>query len=136
VQRLIVVDHDSLTSVDGLGGLTELGGIFLGDNPMLVDTSGIAPLVQIPGKVQIVDNDSLVAIGGFESVADIGLELRITDNDSLATFGGFGSLTELGGDLLLQNNPLASTCEAVALRDQLTIFLGTDFISGNLDDGC
>lgn len=93
-----IFDNDSLTNVDGLWSLNDLGTdfVFSGNDAMVV-FDGVPNLERVIGNVIIRDNAALEGILGFQSL--IGLEgYTFINDDGMEEFAG--------GNLTIQLNPI------------------------------
>ncbi len=127
VGGLRLAANPSLTSLDGLGAVTEIDGdLYLSDNPALTSLAALGGVRTITGAVTIKLNDALTDLGGLSGVETIGGDVFFNGNHlltgadplSVATVGGslelqttqmtsldgFAALTRIEGDLLLTNN--------------------------------
>jgi hypothetical protein len=104
-RNLVIQANSVLTNLDGLSGLTRVGGdITLRDNDALVDVSGLGSLSDLGGGLSIVSNPKLEHIVGLESITRA-TDVTIMTNDALATIEGLGGLQEVGS-LRIDLNPL------------------------------
>lgn len=101
-QGLAIHDAPALATLDGLGGLTDLGGLSLAHLPALADTAGLGSLARVDGDVGIWDIPALPAlslpallwVGGDVIVQDAH---RLEQVDDIRALGGLQGGLRLGG---------------------------------------
>jgi hypothetical protein len=154
-----------LASLDGLSGITTIGGFLaVRRNPLLPNLSGLSALERTGDSFTVAENSlmttmgplpklttvgyfmsiennrSLVDVNGLDALVEVDFTLNIASNAVLASLEGFSSL-RVAGRLFVRNNIALSTCAAESLRDQLlavngmTRYDGLVDIAGNLDTG-
>ena len=102
----LLISTDAMT-LDGLGGLTHIGGnlTVIGNAATSFSLDG---LTHVGGNLSIHDNPSLVSFS-LAGLTGVGLELRVTFNDSLSSFS-LASLADIGDSLVFWYN--ASLCQS------------------------
>jgi len=103
------IKNPSLTSLSGLENITEIGYLFIWDNDILEDFSGLDSLIYINGYLKIKNNVNLLNFNGLGSLTEIGEFFEVSGNDALIDFIGLGKLDSVGSSFdILNNNALTS----------------------------
>lgn len=104
---LTLSNNTILSSLNGLEGLTYVGGVGVFSNPQLSDLDGLAGLsgaYAISGALNIQNNTSLSSLGGLSGVTSIGGSVFLFGNPGLIDFTGLNAVTSIGGALSIFNN--------------------------------
>jgi len=108
IVNLHVRFNNSLESLDGLSGLTEIhGSLELQSNPSLSDISSLSnmhPQEVFGLSIDIMDNDSLVDLDGLENVTSISA-CYIRLNESLINIEGLSNLETVHTRMFIGDNP-------------------------------
>jgi hypothetical protein len=144
--------NPSLTTVAGLGGLTEMGGsisisandnlqvvpacesltrsngsVIIYANPALTELSSFTALVEVNGSVIVESNAALtrIADAAYGSLATVGGDLVLRDCAALSVVSRFSSLERVGGSLVLDGIGLSSvsSSDMSRLREVGRVFL-------------
>ena len=116
--HLMVTGNGSLTNVDGLSALNEVGidasgfnpsaSIMISGNPVLKNLDGFSSMTIMRGPIIISDNPQLETVNGFSLLTRTSFELRISNNYQLKSIDGFKSLgfigSFFGATLVIDNN--------------------------------
>jgi hypothetical protein len=116
--HLMLVGNGSLSNVDGLSALTQVGvdasgfnpsaSITISDNPVLKNLDGFSSLTIMRGPIIISGNPQLETVNGFSLITRTSFELRISNNSQLKSIDGFKSLgfigSFFGATLVIENN--------------------------------
>ncbi|WP_222983114.1 hypothetical protein [Flagellimonas meishanensis] len=97
IKDLLIGDMEMMTSLNGLSNLTRVDNLLLGNNRSLVDLSGLSNLTQIgdaemTGSIIIGNNPKLVSLKGFENIQSFYGEIIIEDNSILDNLCDLGSI--------------------------------------------
>jgi hypothetical protein len=101
---LIINDSDSLTSLEGLEGLSSVGNLMISINDSLINFNGLEGLSSVSGDLDVTNNDSLINFNGLEGLSSVGGYLGVSTNSSLLSFDGLEGLSSVGGDLYVSFN--------------------------------
>ena len=123
---LVIEDNDSLTDLDPLSGLTNIGNgyssLFINDNDALTNVNGLSDLVSLDADLEITDNPILGGCSGLITLLD---EI----DDALPGPGpGPAMIPDINGDVFLYGN--LTDCNSVAAILVSRIF-ADGFESGN-----
>ncbi|MFC2102463.1 T9SS type A sorting domain-containing protein [Bacteroidota bacterium] len=104
--NLLLYRNDSLFDLTGLDNLGSYfsGGIWIEENPSLIDISNLNTITTIEGDLVITDNQSLPNLAGLDYVVHIGGRLDIYRNESLSSLNGLGNLFSVGDRLAISGN--------------------------------
>lgn len=134
---LLVEAAPSLTSLEGIGGLTTVDEILsISGNPSLLSLDDLENLTSVGKSFRIQRNESLRYLGGLHRLKSVGGliiegndslldlagphelssvgDLWIQRNESLRSVQGLASLTEVEGALLVQGNPTLTSLEGLS----------------------
>jgi len=128
-----LLNHASLTTLNGLNSLTTAGGFYVNESPELVNLNGLNNLTSLSENLFICNNANLTSVGGLgslvsvsgmllvynnpaltnlddlNSLTSVGAVLDIGFNDALTSLSGLSNLTNIGGGLsVYYNNALTS----------------------------
>ena len=116
-----ILGNDSLTSLQGLNGLTNATDLFPGQysiissNPLLSNLDALSSLVDIDGLV-VDDNDSLVTLSGLESLSDLSFYFDIINNDVLADISAIENVSLFAVFTLnIHDNPQLAMCSVSSI---------------------
>ncbi|MCF0065057.1 T9SS type A sorting domain-containing protein [Dyadobacter sp. LJ419] len=115
----------NITNLDGLLGVTSIGGLTISDNPRLTDLSGLS-MLKSSGALNIVNNPMLADLSGLSQLETVGY-IDIENNSSLVNLSGLGNLVKVGNFRVVFNAALTS----VAGAGKLTAVDGNMSIGGN-----
>ena len=104
--------NPSLTTIAGLGSLTEMSGsILIHANDNLQGIPACESLTRSNGSVIIQDNPALTELGGFTALVEVNGSVIVENNTALALIAeaAYGSLATVGGDVVLRS------CTALSL---------------------
>ncbi len=112
-----------LESLEGLDGLTSVGGLFVLGNDGFTSLSGLDALTSVEGTVSIQMNTSLESLAGLAGLRLIGGMLYITDNaqlrDITALYNLAGPAPLPYGWLTISNNASLPACQGWRLSEIL-----------------
>ncbi len=110
VGGLQILNNPLLTTVDGLNSLTSFtnfsGFLFLNiaNNPLLANITGLANAVNdYPMDISISNNPQLISLNGLQGIQGVGYGIGITNNDLLVDLNGLNGFVNID-DLYIQNN--------------------------------
>ena len=157
---LEIVNNYTLTTLNGLEGISALHYLLIANNPVLSDLSGLDNLSSTEGAIGIWLNESLTSLDGLGNLTSIGGFMEIAMNNTLTHLDGLENLTTIGGYLYiyfntslisisgLENidaasidslsvifNPLLSVCDVESICNYLAAPNGTIEIHDNAP-GC
>ncbi len=122
--NVIVQNCNSLTTLQGLDGILEIGGNYRIVNNGALNIYFTLGLLSIGGDLIYENNGSITVLDHYPNLTTIGNNFYIRNNPSLTTFNTFESLTEIGGQFRLDDND--------ALTD-FTVLNSVQTIGGLLD---
>ena len=135
--NLRIDDNDALTNLNGLSGLTSVGGLEIGGNDALTNLNGLSNITSVGGDLEIWNNDALINLDGLSGITgSVGGGLKIWDNDALTNLDGLSALTSIGTYFDIYFNVGLPDCEACDLLDQLSSTPTDIDVHDNLDDTC
>ncbi len=115
-QSLTIRENEALTSVDGLSGLTSVGGdafepgelvrdrgLDIAENPLLADIDGLSGLESVLGSLSIENNEVLVHLDGLSGLRYAG-SLSLFSNDKLADINALHLLESVDYGLSVSYN--------------------------------
>ncbi|PHN02894.1 3-coathanger stack domain-containing protein [Flavilitoribacter nigricans] len=95
----------SITSLDGLSGITAIGGtIYIQNNLNLTSLNGLHNINSIGGGLHVSGNFSLASLDGLASLTSIGDVLNIYQNRLITDLGGLAGISSLDGTVFIQGN--------------------------------
>lgn len=103
---LVIRNNSSLTNLNGLENLDDVGSLSIVNNDALVTINALAHLNTIRSSLSIVDNDALVNLVGLTGLDFVYGNLNISDNGSLVSIGSLLNFTSIGDNLFIKNNDL------------------------------
>lgn len=121
-EEISIFGNESLTNVDGLWSLTDVGTDFIfSENTAIVDFNGLPNLPAIAQNLIIKNNDSLETITGFHSLVGIEGNLTIQNNDSLMAIDGLGGLMLVNGVLAITANGMLCRSSIACVGEGITV---------------
>jgi hypothetical protein len=112
-----IFKNSALTSIEGLHGLSEIGGdlwigtvikdatddgyVYFEGNPVLASMTGLEGITAISGDLDIVGNHLLTDLQGLNNLVSVSGNVRVVRNDGLLNMAGFDNLQTVGAALLL-----------------------------------
>lgn len=101
---LILHKLDSLLSLTGLEGITEVNVLKVSSNGLLSNLSGLG-LIKVKSQIHVNKNGSLSSLQGLEGLSKIWNSLNITDNPLLESLDALSNITgSVGGSFTISNN--------------------------------
>ncbi|NUQ22852.1 MAG: T9SS type A sorting domain-containing protein [Saprospiraceae bacterium] len=126
---LIIRDNALLTDFDGLNMLQTIGGNLLFEaNPFLLHLDDFLSIIAVGGNLTIVDNPLLIDVNGLINLSNFDGNLSIQRNDILQNIDGLLSLNGLIGAVTIADNPLLSDILGLFGITQLTGALNIRFL--------
>jgi hypothetical protein len=117
--RLEIDETDSLTSIDGLGALTTVGGaLVLIGNDRLESLDGLGGVTTVVGPLELRNNDALPTLGGLSRLTTLGSEVLITGHDALTELG-LDAVESGEGAIRVQDNPVLCDSAITAFAESL-----------------
>ena len=137
-ETTLIIEGDDITNLDGLNGITSVGGLWLQNNPLLTNVDGLNSLTNFtdfgnflfliinnnplltnlsalinatndyPMDIQIVNNPQLVSLNGLQGIQGVGYTIVVSNNDLLVDFNGFNGFTNIDDLIIKDNAALAS----------------------------
>lgn len=105
---------DPIMNLDGLAGLTHIGGNFIiRNNALLTDFDGINMLQTIGGNLILDNNPFLLHLDDFLSIIAVGGNLTIEDNPLLIDVNGLINLGNFDGNLIVQRNNILQNLDGL-----------------------
>lgn len=135
----VFIQGDDISNLDGLIGLTSLGGSlvvgwdwleYFYTNHELVSLKGLDNLHSIAGDLRILNNYSLTNLTGLENLSSVTGDLIISYNYSLESMSGLESLSSIGGYIFIGSNDALTTLAGL-VGDGLSSLEGDLYISSN-----
>jgi hypothetical protein len=123
--QLLIKSDSTLTSLDGLSGVTTIGKMEISYTRRL-QTIGMHSLQKV-GEINIYQNMALVNLDGLSSLTTIGA-LDISDNPNLQSIRGLGSVNTSSAGISLYKNPQLAS---LAGLENLSVIPGGLIISDN-----
>jgi hypothetical protein len=125
----ITISGSAITNLDGLSGLTSIGGsLGFYNNPVLISLSGLSGLISIGGELFIGFNGDLNSLSGLSGLISIDGYLVVRNNDVLSSLAGLENINPTTikspttyPDINILNNPQLSTCAVQSICDALDI---------------
>jgi len=117
--------NNNLQNLTELSNLFSIGGLFISNNELLENLTGLENISTVAGSISLWENESLESLAGLENIDTIGNHFFIFDNDALPNLEGINNLEYIGGrveiarnDNLLEMNNLTNL---TFIGDDLTI---------------
>lgn len=104
VSDRVTIRGSSLTNIDALENLREVGAIHIVSNPNLTNIDGLQSLTSVLGDVVIHGNPALATLDGLGSLREVHGSLVLGENEVLGDLDGLSSLTRVGWDVSVYNN--------------------------------
>ena len=126
-------NNPMLQSLTGSGSasfqqLTETGGLYIHDNPELLDAGSFRDLTGIGryynGKskgLRVMNNAKLGGLQSFNHLRIVRANMSIKDNQSLLSFDGFQKVLKISGKLTISNNYQLNSVQALGNILQLGV---------------
>lgn len=114
VEGISIHSNDALSSLNGLENLNSIGYLHVFYNDGLTSLEGLSSDLNVLwGSLWVIDNDLLTDLTGLENIGYFSSSVSINDNDALTSLEGLNdNVSVIGGSLEIQNNPsLASITE-------------------------
>jgi hypothetical protein len=86
----------SLTSTEGLAGLTSVGGFAL-VNSQVTAITGLDAITSLAGDLEISDNAVLTSLDGLSNLTNVSGVISIYDNPELTSLTGLSQVSNPGG---------------------------------------
>ncbi len=121
VEYLIILNNNTLVSIEGLGNITSVyGTVRIWGNDLLPNLQGLESLTTIEDSyLQIRDNASLVDISALSSL-NYNEGIRIEENPLLQNLNGLGGLRVIIGDLRIFDNDALLDISALDSLESVT----------------
>jgi hypothetical protein len=101
----VTISGSDITNVDGLGGITLVGGYLeILSNIVLTNVDGLGGITSVGGYLVIETNGVLTNVDGLGGITSVGGNLEINNNNDLTNVNGLGGITSVGGDLRIEGN--------------------------------
>ena len=131
---LFIQFNTNLMHLDGLSGLTIIGGLDLIANPLVGNLDGLSNLtsasylrlrgtsltdidglsnVVVTGSIEIEENSSLTHLDGLSKISSLSSRLRIQYNAALTNIDGLSNIVS-AGDTWIMNNPLITNLDGLS----------------------
>ena len=117
VSGTLIISGEGITNLDGLAGLTFVGGsLSIGNddvfhpNSLLRNIDGLAGVTSVGGDLWIIDNTVLTNVDGLAGITSVGGEMWIAFNGALTNVDGLAGITSMGGGLRIHDNDALSRC--------------------------
>ena len=109
-ESISIDDNLSLTTLDGIGdfGATTL---FIHNNPVLVDITGLENMGAIGELLEIINNDALTTLEGLQNLNTIGFGITLSGNQTLTDITALSGLLDPSMHISITNNPNLSVCD-------------------------
>lgn len=118
--RLQLDGLEQLESLQGVDGVTELGGLSLMSNHALVDLKGLEQIRSLDGEFFVWLNNGLETLDGIEELTTVGGSFYLWSNRALTSIAALAQLQSVGGETFyVSGNDLLAQCDAEALRQQV-----------------
>ncbi len=117
-----IYDNTSLASLHGLDNVTTVGGVLgvYGDKSgdSLTSLAGLDSLTTVGAYLEVWDNSALTSLDGLDALTAVGQYVNLINNDALTSLSGLGGLTTVGLDFNVMDNDGLTTLDGVeALTD-------------------
>jgi len=141
---LSIQDNSKIISLEGLT-VEEIGGyVFLRENPLLENLSGLENVHTIKGSLQIEHNDTLVDLKKLSNLSSVGTikinynkllqnldglqklfaingSLDVSSNDMLTSLNGLENIVQINGEIRLSYNDKLSDIQAIRNIDPASV---------------
>jgi hypothetical protein len=105
---LVIEQNDTLRSLAGLQGITEvIGSVMIALNPTLSGSDGLSGLRRITGSLRILQG-ALTSLAGLSSLTHVEGDLSLTGNWNLDGAGGPAAIREVDGTVVIARSALAN----------------------------
>src|SRR5690606_26834097 len=131
VNGLYIYNNPSLLNIDAFQSLTSIGGaVYIGGNNALQNLNGLSGLTNVGSLLYISDNQSITNLDSLVNMESVGGGLYITNNDLLEDIDGLSNLTNIGDGLFIAGNDLIENLNALS---NLVNFEGSIHLDENLN---
>jgi hypothetical protein len=121
----LTIQGANITNLDGLGGITSVGGyLFIKDNAALTNLDGLGSITSVGESLSIYNNAALTNVGGLGGITSVGESLSIYNNDALTNLDGLGSITSVVESLAIYANAALTNLDGLG---------GITSVEGNLN---
>jgi len=127
--NLSIHRNDSLSKIQFLSKLKEIGGYLHIANNAMIEEISLEALEMVGKEIDISENAALVKLDGGNSLKNVG-ELRILSNKNLERISGFQALQHVGGDFSISANSRLRECSNFSHIDSI---FGKMLFTGNLE---
>lgn len=103
----------SLISDDSSFLISKVGSVEISNNPKLENNNGHFLITNVENDFVVSDNPKLHNFNGLPKVSTINGNLIIQENDNLQSFCGIKNLNNIGNNLIIENNPSLSSLEGL-----------------------
>jgi hypothetical protein len=105
---------DPIMNLDGLAGLTHVGGnLIIRNNALVTDFDGFNMLQTVGGNLLFEANPFLLHLDDFLSIIAVGGNLTIIDNPLLIDVNGLINLSNFDGNLSIQRNDILQNLDGL-----------------------
>lgn len=108
--QLMIENNAALEDISALEFVLDpagLAGIYVVDNPVLVDLVGLEAVTQV-GELQLFNNDALTSMHGLEGLVESTNDIYIVGHDNLTTTAGLEALQKVVTLQIFDNKALSS----------------------------
>jgi hypothetical protein len=137
VEGNVEIGGEDITNVNGLSGLTSIGGSFyISNNVDLYDLTGLASLTSVGGSFLVSTNPDLASLAGLENLVYVEEDVFISNNAILSDISAIGGIDAAAvAELWITNNISLATCDIPFICNFLAVAYGKIRIYGNAP-GC
>lgn len=132
------ISGGAITNLDGLAGLTSIGGNFLINNLLgsggITNVNGLADLTTVGGRFQIYNCNRLQDLDGLLSLQSVGGVLRIWNNSQIQDLDGLSSLSSVG-ELYISGNEALLNIDGLSMISTVNggVQIGPNINQTNVD---
>jgi hypothetical protein len=117
---LVVVNGTDIVDLDGLAGITVVGGLlYLRNNDVLANIDGLSDIANVNVWVKIEGNLVLANLDGLSGLTANTSVIEIIDNANLANVDGLSALTS-AKDLYIKDNPALTDLDGLSALAQVS----------------
>ncbi|MCP5518014.1 MAG: HYR domain-containing protein [Verrucomicrobiales bacterium] len=127
---------DDITNLDGLSGLTAVGGsLAIRGNDSLTNLDGLSTLTAVGGDLSLREDPALSSLEGLSSLTAVGGTLEVSGCDVLTNLDGLSRLSSVGGALYISHNAALSNLDGLSRLSFVGSQVIVDFneVLANLD---
>ena len=111
LENVLRIEGADITNLNGLNGITTFGGLWVINNPLLLNLDGLSSITNFDfgfnSAVYIINNPLLNNLNGLaNAVNDNPMDLSISDNPQLISLNGLQGVQGVGYTIVIQNNDL------------------------------